>query len=84
MSQNRFEELAENSFISEEIKEFKNAQATINSISGWVAHWIVRNSKTFVNTFKNTDARDFEHIDLDPVLKKNSYHLIVTLSLIHI
>lgn len=79
MSQNRFEELAENSFISEEIKEFKNAQATINSISGWVAHWIVRNSKTFVNAFKNTDARDFEHIDLSPVLKKNSYHLIVTI-----
>lgn len=79
MSQNRFEELAENSFISEEIKEFKNAQATINSISGWVAHWIVQNSKTFVNTFKNTYTKDFEHADLEPVLKKSSYHLIATI-----
>lgn len=79
MTQNRFEELAESNFISEEIKDFKNAQATVNSISGWVAHWIVRNSKTFVDTFKNTYTRDFEHADLEPVLKKNSYHLFATI-----
>ena len=79
MSQNRFEELAENNFISVEIEELKKAHALVNSISGWVAHWIVRNSRTFVDTFKNTYTRDFEHANLEPVLKKNSYHLIATI-----